>query len=391
MQKRNQLLKIISYIALALTLRFFFVGSILNNTEDKWLQAAIIVLVFVLGITYIFRGTAKVIEETTDVLKNRTKLAGGFLQAFGTAFPDMVIGIVAAVISLQVRDTDYVRAINLAIIAASTTFGSNIYNIVHAVWCIYRQNLANIKNKTVLMFPFVKSGGNLLPLEEHKIKPTVKEMDDAIRILTILTMLTSFVAISMVLFGQIKNVQEKITGDLYQLIMPVGLVLFILCVGVLYYFRKSSRPTSPIGEILEEEQYYYQQKTWRIWIDLTLSGIAILFTAESMVMTMEVFSHLTHIPFVVTGILAGLIGCFGEMLVVHNFSVNPKGRIGDAIVGVAMDNIVTTLGASVVAIMGGIFLGSNSLILIFIVILAGNTLLVEQISILKNNLQTVKQ
>jgi len=390
-QKRNQLLKIISYIALALTLRFFFVGSILNNTEDKWLQAAIIVLVFVLGITYIFRGTAKVIEETTDVLKNRTKLAGGFLQAFGTAFPDMVIGIVAAVISLQVRDTDYVRAINLAIIAASTTFGSNIYNIVHAVWCIYRQNLANIKNKTVLMFPFVKSGGNLLPLEEHKIKPTVKEMDDAIRILTILTMLTSFVAISMVLFGQIKNVQEKITGDLYQLIMPVGLVLFILCVGVLYYFRKSSRPTSPIGEILEEEQYYYQQKTWRIWIDLTLSGIAILFTAESMVMTMEVFSHLTHIPFVVTGILAGLIGCFGEMLVVHNFSVNPKGRIGDAIVGVAMDNIVTTLGASVVAIMGGIFLGSNSLILIFIVILAGNTLLVEQISILKNNLQTVKQ
>jgi len=73
-------------------------------------------------------------------------------------------------------------------------------------------------------------------------------------------------------------------------------------------------------------------------------------------------------------------------LVVHNFSVNPKGRIGDAIVGVAMDNIVTTLGAAIVAIMGGIFLGSSSLILIFIIILAANTVLLEQIAKLKNDL-----
>ncbi len=105
---------------------------------------------------------------------------------------------------------------------------------------------------------------------------------------------------------------------------------------------------------------------------------------------MEVFSHLTHIPFVITGIIAGLIGCFGEMIVVHNFSVNPKGRIGDAIVGVAMDNIVTTMGAAIVAIMGGIFLGSNSLILIFIIILTANTVLIEQISKLKNSLQVKK-
>ena len=102
---------------------------------------------------------------------------------------------------------------------------------------------------------------------------------------------------------------------------------------------------------------------------------------------MEVFSDLTHLPFVLTGILAGIIGCFGEMLVVHNFSVNPKGRIGDAIVGVAMDNIVTTLGASIVAVMGGIFLGGNSLIIIFMVILAGNTVLIQQISRLKNSLR----
>jgi hypothetical protein len=105
-----------------------------------------------------------------------------------------------------------------------------------------------------------------------------------------------------------------------------------------------------------------------------------------MVKAMEVFSHLTHIPFVITGVMAGLIGCFGEMIVVHNFSINPRGRIGDAVVGVAMDNIVTTLGAAIVAIMGGIFLGGNSLILIFVIILTANTLLIEQISKLKNSL-----
>jgi len=389
MQNRNQFFKIITYIALALILRFLVVDRLLEGTDFWWLQAILIVVVFGVGIGYVFRGTAKVIEETTDVLKDRTKLAGGFLQAFGTAFPDMVIGVVAAFISLQVRNTDYVRAINLAIIAASTTFGSNIYNILHAVWCIYRQNLANLKRKAILMFPPFKAGGSLKPLEEHNIKPSVNEMDGAIRILTALTMLTAFVAVSMVLFGQVKG-QGEIAGDLYQLILPVGIVLFILCVGVLYYFRKSHCPESPVEEVAEEEQYYDKHGSWRIWLDLVLSGIAILFAAESMVKTMETFSHLTHIPFVVTGIMAGLIGCFGEMVVVHNFSIHPKGRIGDAIVGVAMDNIVTTLGAAIVAIMGGIFLGSNSLILIFIIILTANTLLIEQISKFKNYLQTAK-
>jgi Ca2+/Na+ antiporter len=246
MQTKNQFFKILVYIAVALGLRFLIVDKILEGTEVWWLQALAIVLIFGIGIGYIFRGTAKVIEETTDVLKDRTKLAGGFLQAFGTAFPDMVIGVVAAFISLQVRSTDYVRAINLAIIAASTTFGSNIYNILHAVWCIYRQNLANLRHKTVLMFPFFKAGGSLKPLEEHTIKPSIKEMDGAIRILTALTMLTAFVAISMVLFGQVKDEEEKISGDLYQLILPVGIALFILCAGILFYFRKSQRPESPI-------------------------------------------------------------------------------------------------------------------------------------------------
>ena len=386
MSSRNQFLKIIFYVLLALGLRFLIVDNFLDESQVWWMQAIAIFLIFYIGIGYIFQGTANVIEETTDVLKDRTKLAGGFLQSFGTAFPDMIIGVMAAILSLQLRDSDMARAINLAIIAASATFGSNIYNIAHAVWCIYRQNLANLKNKTVSMFPFFKFGGSVKPLSEHKVKPSISEMDNAIRILTALTGLTAFVAISMVLFGHVESKIVGLSGDLYQLILPVGIILFSFCVFTLFHFRKSGRPESPVEEVIEEERYYGKQRTWRIWLDLVLSGVAILFAAESMVRAIEVFSQLTHIPFVITGVLAGLIGCFGEMMVVHNFSVNANGRIGDAIVGVAMDNIVTTLGASIVAIMGGIFLGGSSLILIFIIILAANTMLIEQISLLKNRL-----
>ena len=386
--KHSQLFKITTYIVMALVLRFFIVDQMLDGAENWVVQIATIIITFIIGIGYVFRGTANVIEETTDVLKDRTKLAGGLLQSFGTAFPDMVIGVVAALISLKVRDTDPVRAINLAIIAAASTFGSNIYNIIHAAWCIHRQNLANYLKHSILMFPPFKVGGTLLPIDQHLKKPSLIEMDNAIRILLSLTLLTAFVAISMVMFGQVTGINSGINGNIYQLIRPVGVILLLICIAVLYIFRKSHHPESPIEEIIEEEKYYGTQSSWIIWLDLILSGIAILFAAESMVKCMEVFSELTHIPFVITGILAGLIGCFGEMLVVHNFSVNPKGRIGDAIVGVAMDNIVTTLGAAIVAIMGGIFLGGNALIIIFIIILTGNTILIEQISIFKNSLKS---
>ena len=391
MRNPNQILKIVFYVALGVCLRFLIADRVLTNFESLWVQAAAIAAIFILGIGYVFRGTAKVIEETTDVLKDRTRLAGGFLQAFGTAFPDMVIGVVAAIASWQVRNTDYARAVNLAIIASSTTFGSNIYNIIHATWCVYRQNLADAKQKIVLMFPPFAFGGHLTPMKDHAVKPSRTEMDGAIRILTALTMLTAFAAVSMVLFGKVVGATAGITGDLYQLIRPVGIALFLLSAAVLYRFRKSHRAESPDPEIIAEERYYAGQGTWRIWLDLLLAGGAILFAAESMVKAMEVFVHLTDTPFVAAGVMAGLIGCFGEMLVIHNFSVNAKGRIGDAITGVAMDNVVTTLGASIVAMIGGIFLGSNALILIFVVILAANTLLIEQISLLKNNLRRTDQ
>lgn len=390
MKIKNQLVKIFVLIAMALFLRFVVVDELLLKGHNTAMHLAAIAFIFIVGFAFVFRGTAKTIEETTDVLKDRTGLAGGLLQALGTAFPDMIIGVVAAIMAIQVRDTDPIAAVNLAIIAAAATFGSNIYNIIHAYWCVLRQNLANAKNAAVLMFPPFKFGGTLKPISDHKTKPSITEMDVATKILAVLSLLTTFVAMSMVAFGKVTIEGADVSGDLYQLIAPLGCVLFILCVVALFSFRKSHRPKSPIGEVVEDERYYAEHGTIRIWFDLLVSGVAILFTAESMVKAMEIFSEITSMPFVVTGILAGFIGCFGEMLVIHNFSVNPKGRIGDAIVGVAMDNIVTTMGAAVVAIMGGIFLGGSSLIIIFMIILCANTLLLHQISKLKNSLPAGK-
>ena len=108
------------------------------------------------------------------------------------------------------------------------------------------------------------------------------------------------------------------------------------------------------------------------------------FTASLCPAAIVKFCEITNIPFAIAGIVAGLIGCLGEILVVHNYTVKGNGRIGDAVVGVAMDNVVTIMGAAIVAIMGGIFLGGNSLILLFVAILAINMVLIGQISKLKN-------
>lgn len=107
-------------------------------------------------------------------------------------------------------------------------------------------------------------------------------------------------------------------------------------------------------------------------------------TAETMVEAVNHGCLLFHIPVVIGGTLAGIIGCLAEMIVVYKFTVNPVGRIGDAVVGVAMDNIITIIGASIVALLGGIFLGGSSLIVIFVLILTVNMLLVWQVSELKD-------
>lgn len=377
---KNRLFHTFVLLVIAVVLSFVF-GRFLYEDTTFLLRVLSVAIILIVGTVFVLRGTAKVIEETTEVLSERTKLAGGLLQSLGTAFPDMVLGVLAAFISVSLRDTDYPKAVNFAIIAAATTFGSNIYNISHAAWCIYRQNLANVKNKKIFMFPKLRSGGLLTPMKDHHVKLGHQEVDAAMNVVTALTLLTAIVAISMVMFGRVTDVPDGFSDTLYQLIRPAGVVIFLLCILTLYLFRKNRRSPSPILE--EEERYFSSKSNAFIWLNLVLSGAAILLAAEAMVRSIEVFSEMTHVPFVVAGVLAGFIGCLGEMIVIHNFSVHPRGRLGDAVMGVAMDNIVTTMGASVVAIMGGIFLGGNALIIIFVVILMMNTVLMWQISKLK--------
>ncbi|MCX6730445.1 MAG: hypothetical protein NTZ55_01215 [Candidatus Roizmanbacteria bacterium] len=380
--KMNKTVYFVILLVTAAFLRFGLTPLLhLENRTIQWMSLTVILLI---GVVFLLRASAKIIEETTEVLSERTKLAGGLLQSLGTAFPDMILGILAAIISVNLRSTDMVRAINYAIIAASTTFGSNIYNIAHATWCIYRQNKANTKNSSILMFPGIPSGGMVIPFQKHIVKPRLPEFDSAIQVLVALTILTSSVAVSMVLFGRVNGAEFNTTEDLYQLIQPVGFVVLFLSGLILYLFRKTQRKESIVPDIAEAEQYYRKNSTGIVLFHLLLSGIIILFTAESMVYAIETLSHIAHIPPVIAGVLAGLIGCLGEIIVIHNYSINPKGRIGDALIGVGMDNIVTTAGAAIVAIMGGIFLGGSSLIIIFVLILGINTLLIAEVSKLKN-------
>ncbi len=380
---KNRFVHIAILLICALFLRFFL-ESFISDDYSFLIRMASIIIILLFGGFFVLKGVAKVIEETTEVLSERTKIASGLLQSLGTAFPDMVLGVVAAIVSLSLVKTDYPRAINFAIIAAATTFGSNIYNIAHATWCVFRQNIANKEEKNVLMFPYTKIGGHVIPMKNHKTKPSLPEIDTSVDILNTLTILTAIVAISMVIFGQVATPPPNMKGDLYQLIRPVGGVVLLLCIVIMFYFRKSKREHIIEKEIEKEEKYYSKKSTWLILTVLLISGISILFTAESMVKAVEAFCDITGLPFVIAGVLAGVIGCIGEMIVVHNFTVNPKGRIGDALVGVAMDNIVTTMGASIVAVMGGIFLGGNALILIFVIILTLNAVLIWQISKLKS-------
>lgn len=334
--------------------------------------------ILVLGAAYPLSHAAEVIEAVTDLLSKKTGLAAGFLQSLGTAFPDMLLGVTAAIISLSLVKDDPSRAISFALIAAATTFGSNIYNIGHAAWCIYRQNRADLLNKNILMFPYISKLGIIKPLATHKQKPHFTEIDNAIRLLTILSVITSSVALAMVAFG-------RVTPSLFQLVRPAGVILFIVTALILFTFRQKS------GHVVEANEASAKTPlsalpTYFTWIALVVSGITIAFSAESMVKALEIASQIAGIPYVVSGVMAGLIGCLGEMIVIHNYSIHQNGRLGDAIVGVAMDNIVTIMGASIVAVIGGIFLGGTSLIILFVIILMLNTILIDQISILKTTL-----
>lgn len=372
--KTKLYLKTALLLTIALILKYFIVSFL--HSENVYIITTSILVILGIG-TYVIFNIAKYIEEITAILKEKTGLAGGLLQAFGTAFPDMALGITAAIISLSHAKTDRYLAIQYAIVAASTTFGSNIYNIGHAAWCIYRQNLSNKLGKDLKMFPII-GGGKIQPLDKHNIKPTILEINTAIKVLTALTFLTTITVLSMVLFGKV-DTPAQMTGDLYQLKWYIGLILVFMIIVTLFLFRKN------YGSHQEEEPNpFTSANNFVLWFILIICGLTILFTAESMIESVIALSEITHIPTVLSGLLAGIIGCLGEMVVIHNFTVNPKGRIGDAIVGVAMDNIVTILGASIIALMGGIFLGGSSLIIIFIIVLCLNSVLIWQVAELKD-------
>jgi Ca2+/Na+ antiporter len=347
----------------------------LNEDVNSWMRLVTIITILMIGTFYVLKKAAKVIEESTEVLSRRTKLAGGLLQSIGTAFPDMVLGVVAALVSSSLREVNYAEAISYAMMAAATTFGSNIYNIAHAAWCLWRQNKADYLGKRVLMWPHFKRGGVVRPIKEQQQKPFIGDLNTATKLLVALTIITAIVAVVMVTIGRVAA-PAGVTGDVYQLIRPAGIVLFILCAGVMYSFRKVKRQ---VMEVENEENIFFKKNNLEIWVHLLVAGIAILLTAESMVHAVRVFCEITGMSIVIAGVLAGVIGCLGEMLVIHNHTVHPKGRLGDALVGVAMDNIVTTMGAAIVAILGGIFLGGNALIIIFVMILALNSVLMWQV------------
>ncbi len=378
------IVKVIAVTVAAVFLKYFLTDFIRSEFSTA-VRLCAIVAVLAIGIGFIIRHVVAIIEGTTEVLQHRTGLSGGLLQSFGTALPDMIIGIAAALMSVRFASSDYARSIDLAIVAAAATFGSNIYNIFYTVWCLSRQNRANRTRKSLLMLPGFPAGGVVTPVSEHRFKPLAQEFTTAVRVVVALSLLTMAVALSMVLFGRIETPPGGFPGDLYQLVRPAGIVVALLSIAVLYIFRKNHRADIPFGATLQEEHYYATQPTVRIWLDLVISGIAIYFAAEAMVVAIEAFAQITHTPYIVAGMAAGIIGCLSEMAVIHQFIVNPKGRVGDAIVGIAMDNILTTLGASLVAIIGGIFLGGAALIVIFIIILTGNILLVAQIAELRES------
>ena len=355
-----------------------YLSTYFKNLEPINIPVAILFLVIILGlgITALLK-IAKIIEETTSVLKDKICLAGGLLQAIGTAFPDMIIGIVAAISAVNATTPE--EKLKFAILAAAATFGSNLYNVGHAAWCVWRQNRANDLNKEIKMF--IWFGEDMKPMGEHDVVPRLGEIDNALTLLTTLSVLTFLASILMVVIGkQPPGTLGFEGGDLYQLNAAAGILLILSALGVIWKFRKNT------SHAHEEEDNEFQ-KINSIWsfVALIVSGAAIYFTANAMVGAVEHFTEVAHFPIFIAGLLSGLIGCIGEIIVVHNFSVNPKGKIGDALVGVGMDNIMTLIGASIVAIMGGVFLGGSEVIVIFCGVLFLNTLLILQIGKLKNH------
>ena len=101
---RSRIVSMLLLVGAATFLRFALTPLLeFDSIPIQLIGAGVIVSI---GALYVLRGAATIIEETTEVLSERTKLAGGLLQSLGTAFPDMVLGVVAALVSLRLRERD---------------------------------------------------------------------------------------------------------------------------------------------------------------------------------------------------------------------------------------------------------------------------------------------
>ena len=113
--------QLFTFVVGALFLRFIL-EQFIDEKYSFFIRIGAVIFILAFGTFFVLKRNTKIIEETTGVLSHRTKLAGGMLQSLGTAFPDMVLGVTAALISLRVASTDYSLAINYAIFAAATSF-----------------------------------------------------------------------------------------------------------------------------------------------------------------------------------------------------------------------------------------------------------------------------
>src|SRR5476649_2273595 len=114
-QGKGKIVELVFLLAAAAICNFALTRVL--NRNNVVVTLAEIVLIIVIGAGFVLKRTADIIEETTDVLSHRTKTSSGVLQSIGTAFPDMSLGIMAAVLSLNLASSDLSRSINYAIIA----------------------------------------------------------------------------------------------------------------------------------------------------------------------------------------------------------------------------------------------------------------------------------
>jgi len=342
------------------------------------LAFASIFAAFLVGMVCILK-TAPSIGLAAQALKGRTRLAPGLLQAVGTAVPDMVIGVLAAILSLKVLQSDPAKSIHLAMIAGSTTLASNIYNIAYAAWCLWRQNTADRLGRHVLMIPGWKNTGVLTPMSVKHRKPSKAEIDAGISLLTALSVVTALCALSLVIAGKNTGASVELSVDIYRLGRWPAVIILVLCAYLLFAFRKAHGPS-----LSQTDSERVKIANWKVWLSLLAGGCVLVFSAQAVIAAILESATRASIPVTVAGSVAALIGCLGEMAVIHDFSVHPHGNVMDAVTGVAMDNFVTLIGACSIALLGGIYLGGAEAILIFVCILMANTLLIFQTSRLGN-------